>query len=581
MITHGTQPDLLPEKSVWKRLEKLAASGAFRTLADVVPVILHIRGQPMTFEQHFPFEEIFRRDLPKRLVLRAGRQVGKSTSVAAFLTMLSVINPSFQSLYVTALSETTRRFSRIHLRSFLDSPVIARLLEPRARDSVMFRQFRNGSFIILSYAKDSADRIRGIPADLAVLDEAQDIAPDVVPEIREVLSHSKWGVMAICGTSKTLDTTLEMMWTRSSMREFCIKCTSCGYWNVPSLEHDIMEMIGEDVDVSEERPGIVCAKCRKHSLNPRSGEWVPADPSRVGVYEGYHIPQIIMPFHYASPVKWAELLEKKLTYTITEFYNEVLGEPHEMSVRLLSEKDLQSACMSEVPNDLEHAARRARSGRYVRYVLGIDWGGGGEDEVSMTAVALACLCRDGAVEVLYGERMSYSDPVKEIERVIQLIKVLMPDFVVHDYHGAGYLREAMLREKGYPIEKIIPVSYTPPRKGYLMEYVSRSAGAVRDYYQLDKTRSLLITTAAIRSKVVRFFQYDYVGPSRPGLLSDFLNLVEHVVDRVSGTKETYIRKRAGSTDDFAQAVNIACCALWYPNRWPGVARSVVDSLKTA
>jgi hypothetical protein len=94
----------------------------------------------------------------------------------------------------------------------------------------------------------------------------------------------------------------------------------------------------------------------------------------------------------------------------------------------------------------------------------------------------------------------------------------------------------------------------------------------RQHYSLDKTRSLLYTCQAIKLKRVRFFQYDWASQDNPGLISDFLALVENKAEsRLAGDIYTITRNTLLS-DDFAQAVNIGCASVWHINdAWPNFA----------
>lgn len=46
------------------------------------------------------------------------------------------------------------------------------------------------------------------------------------------------------GTPKTLDNTMEKLWTRSSQGEWVIPCPSCRHENISSVSEDLINMIG-------------------------------------------------------------------------------------------------------------------------------------------------------------------------------------------------------------------------------------------------------------------------------------------------------------------------------------------------
>jgi hypothetical protein len=77
--------------------------------------------------------------------------------------------------------------------------------------------------------------------------------------------------------------------------------------------------------------------------------------------------------------------------------------------------------------------------------------------------------------------------------------------------------------------------------------------------------------AAIKTERIRFFKYDYRSTDDPGLIHDFLALVEQKTETRVGSDMYTITRNPQLTDDFAQAVNIGACSLWYTtNAWPNL-----------
>ena len=363
------------------KLQKALRESGTPTLKPLLPLLFSLKGKPYSLDNYFPFEPFFRTRIPRATLLKTGRQVSKSTSLAAQGISTAISMPYFSTLYVTPLYEMIRRFSHNYVREFIESsPSKELLVSEDLAQNVLQRQFNNGSNMYFSYAFLDAERTRGIPADKNAIDEVQDIQYDFLQIIHETLSGSPYAVKAYSGTPKTLDNTMEKLWQDSSQAEWIIKChhSGCNYWNVPSLSHDLLKMLGPwHEEISEKIPGVVCAKCRKH-LNPRSGRWVHAYPERRWSFSGYHIPQIILPMHYANPEKWDILIGKsqgRANTTFTTFLNEVCGESYDEGSKLLSETDLKAAAVLPWPNDWRKAADQI--GGYVRRVLAVDWGGGG------------------------------------------------------------------------------------------------------------------------------------------------------------------------------------------------------------
>lgn|GEM_PF-1385989 len=561
------------------QLRKLAEHGHIQTLEPMLPLCLTLQGKPYELSDHFPFSPVFKTAMPSSLVLKTGRQVSKSTSLASHGVMLSNAIPYFRTLYVMPLYEQVRRFSNNYVRPFIDrSPIKSLWSGTNTENSVLQRSFKNLSVMLFSFALMDADRVRGISADKVAIDEVQDMDPDHIPIIREVMSHSDYGLFQFTGTPKSLDNPLEGLWRRSSQAEWFIPCYSCGTWSIPSMEFHIDKMIGPyHDDISENCPGTICHHCQR-PIFPRHGHWVHRYPQRRWKMAGYHVPQIIMPLHYSRPSKWAELLAKREGWgntTQAMFYNEVLGESVDAGQKLISESELRAAATlpwKNNPNDPDPEMMR-RLGRYQMRMLAVDWGGGGEDGVSFTTLALLGMQSNGQIHVLWGKRLVASqEHLKEAKEVLHWLRVFQCHLMTHDYTGAGVVRETVMVQAGFDLERVMPMQYVRAAASNLMRYVPATVLHNRAHYRVDKTRSLLYTFQAIKLKLLQSFQYDYVNDDNPGLLSDFLALVEQKTEsRLAGDIYT-ITRNPMLTDDFAQAVNIGCAAIWHANdAWPNYA----------
>lgn len=565
-------------------LRKLAERGGVQTLEMLLPVALRLNGKPYTLDRHYPFSPIFSVNMPKTLVLKTGRQLSKSTSLASHGVLLSNCIPNFKTLYVTPLYEQIRRFSNNYVRPFIDqSPIKSLWSGTNTENSVLQRSFKNLSLMIFSFALLDADRIRGVSADKVAIDEVQDMDPGHLPIIRETMSHSDWAIMQLTGTPKTIDNPLEGLWRRSSQAEWFIKCRNagCGEWNIPSIEYHIDKMIGPwHPHIGPNCPGTVCHKCQR-MIDPRpfsqggAGRWVHREKDRRWKFAGYHVPQIIMPLHCLRPDKWAELLQKRETTAPNIFYNEVLGESVDVGQKLITETELRRACSlpwTNNPNAPPPEMTRLLK-HYKTRVLAIDWGGGGEDGVSFTTIALMGYTPDNKIHVLWGKRLlTPNDHLREAREIIHWVSVFDPHVVAHDYTGAGIARETILVQAGFNLNKLMPIQYVRSASSNLLRYIEPTPLHDRAHYRLDKTRSLLYTFQAIKLQLVRFFQWDRKDQDSPGLIGDFLALVEEKVNsRTAGDIYSIVRNQTLS-DDFAHSVNIGCAAIWHQNQaWPNFA----------
>jgi hypothetical protein len=394
-----------------------------------------------------------------------------------------------------------------------------------------------------------------------------------LPILLETLSASEWALRQYTGTPKTLDNTLEGLWQTSSQAEWFIPCLHCTTWNIPALEFNLEKMIGPyRTDISEKAPATICHKCGK-AISPRLGRWVHRYPERVWSQAGYHVPQIIMPLHYAHPDKWSELLAKqagKGNTTTNVFYNEVLGESYDTAAKLVTLTEINAVSVLG-PNTDEAAL--ARCAGYEFRVLGVDWGGGGEKQISFTTLALLGARSDGSIDVIWGKRLlTPHDHLREARDVLRYMQLFKPEILAHDYTGAGSLRETFIIQAGIPVRQVMPCQYIRSASQKPCYHVAPTPQHPRSHYRVDKSRSLLLTCALIKCKKMRLFDPDYRSDEDRGLLYDFLSLTEEKIGTMAAGEIYRIGRQEGFSDDFAQSVNLGCVAIWHRTGvWPNVA----------
>lgn len=559
-------------------LQELARKCAFPSLEPILPLVLNLNGRPYTIRDHYPFGPLFRILTPKSQVWKTGRQLSKSTSLAAHGIVVANAIPFFKTLYVTPLFEQIRRFSNNYVRPFIDqSPIKSQWSGTDTENSVLQRSFKNKSLMLFSFALLDADRVRGVSADRIALDEIQDMDPDHIPIIQETMSYSRYAISHFTGTPKSKDNPLEGLYKRSSQAEWFIPCDSCRHWNIPAIEHDLDAIIGPmNIHISEKYPGTVCAKCRK-PINPRAGRWVHRYPERRWQFAGYHVPQLILPVHFGDPEKWNTLLLKREGFgnmTQAQFYNEVLGESVDAGQKLISETELKAACLLDWENKKVPEPKAMENLlNYKTRVLAVDWGGGGEEGISFTVVSVLGFRHDGTIDVLWAKRLLIGgDHLAEAAECMRWSNAFNCDFVAHDYTGAGTVRETVMVQAGFNLDRVLAVRLVRSATQDLMIYKAPTPINHRAHYSLDKTRSLLYTCQALKLKQIRFFQYDWSSQDSPGLIADFLALVENKAESRLGSDIYTITRNTLLSDDFAQAVNIGCSALWHINdAWPNFA----------
>lgn len=564
------------------QLRKLAEAGGIRTMELLLPLALSLNNEPFHLRDHFMFSPLFNAAMPKNMVWMTARQVGKSQSIAARGVMLANSYAGFRLMYLTPLYEQIRRFSSNYVRPLIDqSPIRSLWSGTNTDNSVLQRTFKNRSLMLFSFALLDASRVRGASVDGVSIDEVQDFDPAHIPIVFEAMSHSKFAVSTFTGTPKSLENPLSGYFRLSSQAEWIIPCRNagCRAWNIPSREFHIDKMIGPWHDgISERCPGTVCYKCQR-SVNPRDGHWVHRYPDRRFTSAGYHVPQIILPLHYARQDKWAELRAKREGWgntSVNTFYNEVLGEPVDAGQKLVSETDLRKASVLDWfnnPTDPNPEIFKLLP-HYKHRILSVDWGGGGEQGVSFTVLALLGVRPDDKIDVLWGKRLVLSqEHLVEAKEIRYWMHRFKADMLSHDYTGAGIVRETVLVQAGLPLERVMPIQYIRTAAQSLIRFVPATVLHGRSHYRLDKPRSLLYTCQGIKLGLVRFFKYDSENEKNPGLMKDFLALVEEKTEsRLAGDIYT-ITRNLTMTDDFAHAVNIGCAAIWHTYGWPNYAEA--------
>lgn len=529
--------------------------------------------------------------MPKMTLLKTGRQVSKSTSLASQGVLFSNCIPHFSTLYITPLFEMIRRFSQNYVAPFIETSPVGKLFSGQSTvNNVLQRTFKNRSQMIFSFAYLDAERTRGISADKNVIDEVQDLDITFLPIIHETISASQaWGLIQYAGTPKTMDNTIERLWIDSSMAEWMIQCPrgGCGHWNIPALEYDLLKMIGPVHDnISNKCPGIVCAKCQK-PVNPRppyqggTGRWVHRHQDRRWSFAGYHVPQIIMPMHYADQEKWQALIDKRDgrgNTPIHVFYNEVCGESWDSGSKLVTVTDLRkAACLSW---ECRVDSARDHIDGYLHRFCAVDWGGGGVNKgksdlalQSYTSIAVCGLRPDGRVDVIYGFRSLHPhNHVREAKIIMGIMSTFRCSHLVHDYTGAGTVRETVIRQAGLNLNNVLPVAYTGSAKGSLVSFKPATDDHPRHHYTMDRNRALNYCCQFIKSGVLRFFQYDYRGSSDVGLMHDFLNLIEDKKESGGGRDSYKILRDPSGPDDFAQAVTMGTMMLFQiRGQWPDLS----------
>lgn len=415
--------------------------------AEFAQQILTLNGEPYRLDRYPMFVDILNSPWSKRL-MRSGRQVSKTTTMGADLTVAVVEEPYTNCMYCNSSQAQTRSFSNSKLKPFLvQSPLIYHTFftGKNVIDNVFEKRLNNFSSIEMSYFSDAADRVRGHSARSMYLDEVQDMLYEAMIDAEECMSAAANPKIMYAGTSKTTITPLEDFWKISTQKEWVIKCPGCGKYNRPSRKN-----IG--------RSGLICASCG-HALNTYEGFWYGFCPETVKpVLDGYWIPQIIMPMHCCSDTKWQTLLTKLETYPEVKFDNEVLGLPSGEGESPITEDMLKAICVPTLKL-LDHACPE-NIGEADYVVAGIDWGGGGKMGTSRTTLHIYTVGVDPIqYTCIFGKIYDEGEPSKHVEDIARTISRFGCQVAYGD-HGGGNFAMSRLRQLVPGNVQVVPVMYS-------------------------------------------------------------------------------------------------------------------------
>lgn len=558
---------------------RLVNAGA--PLTSLLPLLFQLKSKPYSLDwSHFMFEPMYNyADMPRQMLWRTGRQVSKSTNLACSQVLLAALTPHLNLMTVMPLQEQVRKFSANYVKPFITtSPFRSVMLEGGASTDAVLQRRVGTSNLFYMYGAGNTNRLRGIPADALFLDEVQDLDHSDLPIMEANLSASPWKLMRFTGTPKTFDNTIQLLWEDSSQAHWHIPCTKCGHVNRAAADGDLIKMIGKYT--------LVCAKCSTDDLpvpiDSRAGYWVHDFGERMLTFPGYHVPQPILPMHYASPRDWQVLLDFQRTKPKYAFYNEILGEPYDAGSKLVTREELINACQAEPcrPETMP-------SGEYVAQCLGVDWGGRGkertsdaEDFISNTAFALAGLRSDSRVEIKWLHKVSYEvDMSHETEMAVNVAVQSHTTHIALDYGGQGNVQEQQLRAHGWPQHAIMPFTYTvmTPNKPIVFFNATKKPG-VRVSLMLDKPRSLLLLCELVkRGWVILPKNEEWMNNH----LLDFMNIYEESMDNPNGSPRRLVKRMSRRTDDVVHAINFAVMGLFrMTSAWPQITAAFVTGWNT-
>lgn len=392
-----------------------------------------------------------------KVLLKCGRQVEKSTTLGNKLLCYSALTTNFRSIFVAPSAEQAKVFSNDRIKDVIEaSPLLEAYTSTKMNQAVFFKKFINFSQIRLRYAYLTADRVRGIPADLVEIDEIQDILVDNIPIIEQCAFHSKYKLFIYSGTPKSMDNTLEHYWANfSTQNEWIVPCERHGTPKDPGSWH---WNVLREKNIGKE--GLICDKCGEPiSARHPMAKWASLQPRTEDnkdkvTFEAFRIPQIMVPW-----VDWTEVLQAQEQYPRAQFYNEKLGMSYDSGTRPINRGQLKACCKPEIRlGDIEHFKRIAQ-GREV--FAGIDWGTG---ENTYTVISFGAYLGTGNFTIFWVHRFTGPDvePDRQLDLISQMLAQLNVQVCGVDYGGGFHPNSTLIGRFG--VNKIMKYQYNPRQK---------------------------------------------------------------------------------------------------------------------
>lgn len=453
---------------------------------------VRLKDRPFSLQGR-PYLEAIYGSQAQRMVIRAGRQVEKSTFLVNLILYEALRSPGAQILFVSPRQDQARLFSNVRLRGAIQgSPVLQKLLWPYQRTMpTMDIPFKNGTRVFVRSAYLSADAIRGISATMLLIDEFQDLAAGELPIIEETMSHTPDGRLILTGTPKLVDNHLESVFAESTAKDWLVPCTSC-----PQRVLLDEKVLGPT--------SLLCPFCQA-PLNVLQGRWVARNPDAIWG-DGFRVSQLMAP--WLTP---AEIFNKQTSYDLVRFRNEVLGLPTDLGDHLITQAEMEACCedrpmvqsLSDVPAD-----------RRRLLVAGIDWGFGG---AAATVLAIGHIDSHRVFRVLRLQRWRAHCQEAAMQVIAHLCNHFRIQTIAADGGGGGRMFNRLLLtalERGTQTPNFYSIFYSaankqPTRDGALWLWTVDKSSTIGTLFTRIKKRQLLFPRLAVTAPFLDEFTCVY------------------------------------------------------------------------
>ena len=156
-------------------------------------------------------------DKSKTIYILKARQVGISVYIASYIVWFLLKNPGLTAIYCTDRFDHVKQWHQDKLGVILDSPRLSKYL---GDDTIKTTRFTNGSTLHKISAFADMNRARGISADLVIVDEAQGVHLQNLPDLLETQAMSNSPKTIIAGTGNEEGSEWQKLYLKSSQQEW-------------------------------------------------------------------------------------------------------------------------------------------------------------------------------------------------------------------------------------------------------------------------------------------------------------------------------------------------------------------------
>ena len=484
---------------------------------NIAETFLSIKGQPFRGID-YPLLKPFYSSSANKKIIKGARQIAKSTSLAVIQSVKACIEPYTLILTVFPLQSQTRNFSTIYVDSLIrDNDILYTRAGKNKKNNVYRKMFKNGSILFYNYLGNDPSRIRGLSVNNFYVDELQDHFSDSISIAEHCTDSFINAKFCYTGTPLTTDNIIESFWRESSQFESFVPCPSCNFRNF-CLKPQVFSMLKPQ--------GLMCQNCGKQLIQQDlyNASFESYNPTQVGIYDGWHIPQIFMPFNLN---RWNAIYNAYITKSEFEFCTEILGISCDVGGKPVSLSTLQE-CELPVTDKF-----------YKLKVMGVDWGGGSAN--SLTVITVLGITPENTYDVLYSFKFPTRSRMEQLNEILSLFSKYKCNAIGAD-SGVGLTDNQLLKHHLSP-QKVFVFKYGNPAQ--ILKFLPDIGE-----YSTNRSKTLSIMFRDLNMRKISF------PPNYREFFNDILNIYEEIRPSIHGEHRVYDHAPC-NPDDFAHALNFA------------------------